>query len=311
VISKSISIIEVVSSIFINRTDIWYKQYVTKNGDTGYTCRGFDKQPLPALTDGHIQAHLDGRLTISTLAVSEAGTCKWICFDSDKADATLDRIDDFLRQVGLTPQRESKRTSKDGHSWLFFDKPIPADKAVMFWQFVKAAMQLTPEETHQIEYFPRSVDRTSQVRLPLGKHLKPGSGIDRGWFEGADHAIEAQIDYLVNIKPDDGAKIVRLADLYHALTPPARPAIYRQVSSREFIDHDLRPFIGPTRRSGKELIAACPLCQLEGGDNHGDNLRLSLDGKKVNCVKNGPNEYHKTSEIYAFFGLKSSFPSSC
>lgn len=294
---------EVVSSIFINRIDLWYKQYVTKDGDTGYTCRGFDKQPLPVLTGNHIQAHLDGRLTISAVAVSEAGTCKWICFDSDKADSTLDRIDDFLRQVGLTPHRESKRASKDGHSWLFLDKPIPADKAVMFWQFVKAALQLTPADTHQIEYFPRSSNRTSQVRLPLGKHLKPGSGIDRGWFEGAEQTIEAQIDYLAKIRPDDSDKVIRLADLYHALTPQAQSTMYKPEHNREFIDHDLRPFVGQTRRSGKELIAACPLCQLEGGDNHRDNLRLSLDGKRVNCVKNGPNQYHKTSEIYAFYGL--------
>lgn len=297
---------EVIWDLFVNRTDRWSRQYV-KRDELGqpqlhYSARGFDRQPLPALTEEHIQSHLDGNLTIAVPAVSTEGTGKWLCIDADKRNSGLEEAEKWLRDIGLTPHRESQRADRDGHLWILLDQSIPIIYIYNFLALLRASVFGDRDLVASgLEFYPKTATGITQVRLPLGVHLKPGAGKARGYFSEAEPTLEAQLAFLAGLVRDDHRRILRLAELYHSLTPTPKPKpVFPPRRQRETIA-DLRPYIGEYRQVGKELIAACPLCQLEGADNHGDNLRLSLDGSKVNCVKNGPNQHHKTSEIYAFF----------
>ena len=103
-------------SRFINHTGAYYRQW--SNGtEYGYVA----VYQVP--TVGIISSHLKGNITISVPALDENNNGRWLCFDSDKEDGNLDKLDSFLRQWGWQTIREGRRPGRDGHLWLLFDSP--------------------------------------------------------------------------------------------------------------------------------------------------------------------------------------------
>src|ERR1700679_2479349 len=126
-------------SRFINRQDVWFKQWVGRDGHGSYASQdpGMDTHggrfPYEPVTAQLIRRHFAGELTCAWPALDEQKCCKWLCFDSDVDDGALDRLEQFLRssEVNARPIREGRRPGRDGHLWLFFDHPVPAQKLIV------------------------------------------------------------------------------------------------------------------------------------------------------------------------------------
>lgn len=284
---------------FFNRDNIWFKQWAT-NDRCGY------KAIKESITPYLVSRHLRGTVTVAVPALSEDGRSKWLCWDSDASDGKLDRIETFLKLLHFNPLREGMRDGRDGHLWLFLDKPISTEIALLFNSFIMHNCSISERE---IEFFPKYKQNLSQIRLPLGIHRKAGAGNARGWFRDTDQEVLTQLRWLEQQPLDTADGVSRLSTHYQSelvkqgfYRRAKKPKHFNQFS--EACDINILNLLPEYRRLGKEYAAPCPLCRLEGRDKHGDNLRISLDGCKVNCVLGGPGKLHRTAQIYNFYRKK-------
>lgn len=280
---------------FINRTDIWFKQYAS-GGRYGYCCvKPGDNGYLPVNTD-LISKHLAGSLTMSLVATNAEGLCKWACWDSDTDAGHLDKIEALLKDWGFDSLREAKRYGRDGHSWLFFDHPVHAKDLLRFNIELLSHARLSGKD---VEFFPKSVNNFSQVRGPLGIHLKPGANRERGWFENAPKNIDDQLNWLAEQPLNSADKLLRITTELHKADHARRRLKPLNLLPRSY-DQPLTPILDlvtDKRKLGNDWATQCPLCAIEGHDDQRDNLRISLDGKKFCCVYGGPGQVHKAGDI--------------
>lgn len=103
---------------FFNRSNAYYEQW--RNGEK-FGLKAVRKPVSLQL----IASHLSGEITLSIPALSAESQCKWCCWDSDAESGDLDNVQALLQVHGWEAIRESKRPGRDGHLWLFFDKPVP------------------------------------------------------------------------------------------------------------------------------------------------------------------------------------------
>ncbi len=311
-------LVDVFFDRFINRTDIWYRQWCNSDR-TGYRCMSPDgeyhawEEGYQPVTRDLLVKHFNGDVTISTVAIDQSGKSRWCCWDSDNDDGRLFQIFTFLKELDFNPILEGRRDSRDGHLWLLFDQSINASDLLEFRDLVYRETGVAVQRVDSLEFFPKSVDKQSQVRLPLGINLKPEANKARGWFSEAPRSYDvsdvedtlcSQLQWLSLQPLDTAIGVHRLVSHYRSST--SRPVTTYSRSKtfnykREGSPVDIRPYIGSCKRIGGELVAACPLCRMEGRDRHGDNLRVSTDGLRMNCVFGGPNQIHKTSDLYQFF----------
>lgn len=282
---------------FVNRTDVWAKQYCSANS-FGYQYITPDKDDYSPLTLATIEKHLSGSLTLSLPTISADGMSKWCVWDSDQEDESIDSIFQYLKNLKLHPSREAKRPGRDGHLWLFFDTPISAANLLLFNSLVKNATKYSD----CVEFFPKSVNKLSQMRLPLGVHRKPEARRIIGWFEEAPKEISTQLKWLSIQGKDSSERICRLAAYWKEFQKPQQNNIrFKRLPVNNKEELNLMDIVQPQKRVGKDYAAPCPLCRIEGNDRHGDNLRLSSDGLRINCVFGGPNQVHKTVDIYNYY----------
>jgi len=293
-------LITIYISRFVNRRDIWGKQYITYDGLCQYACQKPDmdskggKYLYEPLTPGLIKRHLQGEITCALAAIDENYCSKWLCFDSDLADGSLDKLEAALKSWGVHVIREGRRPGRDGHLWVLFDQPIKANLLV---SLSDTMMRLAGVD--YIERFPKSFIGLSQVRAPLGINLKPEAKNARGWFEGVEQNIIAQLEWLA-VQPLNRAEdAIREAERFKNLvSKPIRSlslcnqykSIYRHpaINILDYVDY---------RQSGGEFVAQCPLCAGAGHDRHRDNLRIKPDGSIFCCVYGGPGQVHKAPDI--------------
>ncbi len=197
---------------FLNRMDAYAKQGV-KSGHCQYFAKYQD------ITPALFERHLSGLLTLGLPALDQNGFSRWCCFDSDKDDGNLDKIEKLLIQYNWHYVREGIRPGRDGHLWLFFSQPILAsDLRLIGRRFIEAA-GIAP---NSIEFFPKqdmpSYDSEKQrfkassiVRLPLGIHRKPGVD-DRGWFRDAPRDLDSQLKYICDQPYNPIAPVQLLAE---------------------------------------------------------------------------------------------------
>ena len=296
--SRREQLIAIYMERFINRLDVWSKQWVTTDGRGGYafqepsmsTYNGrFSYEPVSP----HLVArHLAGKVTCAWTAIEVNYCGKWICFDSDKADGALDALDTALRSWGVHVIREGRRPGRDGHLWILFDRPVRADQLITL-----ADAMMNHAGISGLERFPKSATTLSQVRGPLGINLKPEANGARGWFDGVEQNITAQLLWLaaqpLNRADDAIKEATRQA-------PPVRPVprlrTHGSYNYRGSECFNILKYV-EYRQQGNGFIAACPCCVADGHDQHRDNLRISLDGAKFCCVFGGPNEVHKVVQI--------------
>lgn len=313
--------------LFVNRTDLWGQQYSLKEGGVGYyihkpSCpseeSNFCKRGLDAcqqLCLGDIHSMVEGSLTISLPALDINGASKWCCWDFDAANGARSRLKSVLERMGLKSYEEATPSpGKEGHLWLFFQAPIQAELLLLFAQGVERAITADVSgfsySSSSIEFFPKYSDgRYSQIRAPLGKHRKADARNGYGYFEEVSPGIEKQLAFIQTVAKNNPSIITSAAEymrtVLHAeaseerekLSPRIKP-INTDYSPKEEVNalHYVE-----ARRSGKQWVAQCPLCALEGHDTHKNNLHISHDGLTFNCVYGGPNTTHKTIELVNYF----------
>ncbi len=285
-------------NLFVNRTDVWFRQWIDSSGKCQYSCMKPETRGYEPVTPTLIEKHLSGEVTASWPATDSNGMSKWCCWDHDSADGSLLKIAAVLEGAGLHPLFEGRRPGRDGHLWLLFDRPVDANHLIRLNEEV---MVHAGVPIHQVEFFPKSATKSGQVRGPLGVHRKPEAANTRGWFEDAPKDVEHQLQWLAIQRPNNSCIITRLAHYllardYQAMVRPIQQATADRQYQQSFTAFSIFDYGSSSRKVGHELAAPCPLCVREGHDKHGDNLRISHDGK-FNCVFGGPNEIHKVPDI--------------
>jgi predicted Zn-ribbon and HTH transcriptional regulator len=240
-----------------------------------------------------VRRHLAGWVTIGLYAINPETACsKWLAIDADYdgALAGLGRLAELMRADSLNPALEESR--RGGHLWLFMGEPVPAAR-IRVYVYDAAARAGVPiklaGKDDGIEIFPkqdalRPGEFGSAIRGPLGVHRGAGR---RFWFQGAARDLEAQMDYLISLPKLGTVDLARLIEGKPAL-PESRPGLAtgglpgnkaRGRRGFQILEHIQTKL----RRSGRNLITACPSCRAQGHDQAGDNLSISVDGEKYKC----------------------------
>lgn len=281
---------------YLNQRTVYFVQ---RPGGDGYICKDPSKDGFIPLDNERIVAHLAGTVTLSVVAIDESGNSIWCAWDNDHSDAALDALEAVLRRLGFFPIREAKRDGRDGHTWLIFDKPIEAARLIRVAEEIRRQLGW---KKGQVEFFPKSAGKLSQVRLPLGINRKPEAKGARGWFEDAPRTVPEQLAWFASQPLNDSARWNRIAEALERLDAETEKRARRQRkkqfnTQRNYEQVDIRQLAPDLKQRGGELVGPCPVCRLEGHDKHGDNLRVSLDGQKFSCVFGGPAAVHKASQI--------------
>lgn len=291
------TLIDVYYNRFVNRTDVYNEQWATQ---TQHGYRAVYEPVTPSL----IAQHIAGQITLSFPTLSKDAMCKWCCWDSDRADGKLDHLQSLLSQHGWIVVREGRRPGRDGHLWMFFDQPVSAIDVIRLAAIFQKAAGIAEGE---LEFFPKQASASkigSAVRGPLGVNRKPEAQGMRGWFDDAPKDALAQLEWLSAQTPNQAAMLAQLAQELRM-----RELANRRLPARAFREQEQRKnnqirsnqsilaLVENTRLLGKEHVAQCPLCAIEGHDKHRDNLHISLDGTKFCCVYGGPGQVHNAQDI--------------
>lgn len=292
-------LVEVYREKFLNREDVWFKQYVSNQ-----KCEYFAVKS----ESGHseiskvIRSHLQGELTAAWAAIDRDNKSRWCCWDSDLDADFLSKISELLDSWSFASIAEGRRDGREGHLWLFFDSPVSCMELLRFNKEVLAQCQIPADV---IEFFPKYADKFSQVRGPLGVHRKPGANNQRGWFNEEEPSLIQQLEYLAAVPMNAGWKISNIAKACFAIDKrlsaiaPATPNQERCARLPNAFDILALIPEHARRLRGNDWETQCPLCAAEGGDNHGDNLHIHRSGSPFTCVKDGPGKRHSAPQIAA------------
>lgn len=291
--------VEIYRLLFINRSDIWFRQWIDLQHKCQYSAVKPGSKRYEPVSDELIWRHLAGKVTCSWPAVDEGGNSRWVCWDSDHESGEIERLQRLLANWGMPSYREAMRPGRDGHLWMFLSQPAPAGDLILFNQ---EAFAHGGVENDAVEFFPKSADRFSQVRGPLGVHRKPGANGIRGWFQDAPASIDEQLQFLGQVQKVSPLLISRIAD--HQRQQASQNARQQKNQARysmKFVEDQsfrITDYINASqcKQIGRDLAAPCPVCRQEGRDKHGDNLRISPNGKYC-CVLGGPGQVHRQVDI--------------
>jgi len=126
--------IELFKSLFIGRSDVFAKYWVSRDGlkkgysPATYTFKGSDYIPV---SNEIIQQHLEGKIRLGTYVVVNQTMAKFLVIDLDKASFTEDAraIKQISSSLGLKPLFELSKSGNGIHIWYFFELPIKAKDA--------------------------------------------------------------------------------------------------------------------------------------------------------------------------------------
>ncbi len=139
------ALIEIYLSRLSNRSDIYAKQFVS--GDD------FQYYPVKARPTPEVMYHCFCEFyALGLYALSQDGLGKWVCFDCDVENNSLDILEDWLTEHHWHYFREGRRTGKSGHTWILFDKPIPGWALRVIGQTMLSKAGLTAAK---LELFPK------------------------------------------------------------------------------------------------------------------------------------------------------------
>src|SRR5579884_186249 len=195
--------------LFVNRR-AYTLQSARPHPETGrhYYFRPSDKRTGASLelTEGIIQRHLKGEITVGLYAINPGNQCcTWVAIDADYKNALEDllRLQYRLGQDGVEPALEMSR--RGGHLWIFLATPLLARDCRIYIHDVALRLEVPIKMSalrEGIEIFPKH-----DVIAPggFGNAIRGPLGIHRGasrrfWFYGADYTVEAQIAYLNRLR---------------------------------------------------------------------------------------------------------------
>lgn len=238
------------------------------------------------ITDRLLRQHLSGEVTLGVYSTNpEDSTCSWICWDIDnEQEEALSVLITYLHNHNLHPIRESVRTGRSGHLWLFLDAPLSSAVCCTFGSYLRFYSHLV------CEFFPKNATLKpgqlgNLVRLPLGRHQKPGAGNTIGLFKQCPLPdIETQLIWF-NRQPLNSAQLMsEICSKFPTVDtkkPPNRQNDRVYPIMQEFpVDWVW------TRTSGDEVIGRCPACMLSGFDNQNNNLSVNTKDNVLYCFRN-------------------------
>jgi hypothetical protein len=275
--------------LFVNRLALTVQS--EKPGDNGkhYYYRPKDGRRLSRET---IRKHIAGQVTIALYAINpQSQRSKWVAIDADYDNALEDllKLQWELHRDGVEAALEKSR--RGAHLWIFAEEPLLARDCRIYIYNLASRLRVPVKGggglAEGIEVFPRQdklrpEEFGNAIRGPLGVHRAVGK---RYWFYGADYTLEAQIEYLSQLKKITEAEMTRFVaglQMPEEFQPKPRIVLPAYDPSRhEFriLDH-----VGPVRRRSGNFWTRCPSCAQEGRDRSGDNLAISVaDPRKYKC----------------------------
>ncbi len=233
------------------------------------------KERIPLKSDT-IAAHISGWITLAFYAINpKSQACKWLAVDGDYATALddLKKLRETFAADGIEALSETSR--RGGHLWVFNKEPLPAGM-LRLYVLNKANMLGVPVKkrsaTDGIELFPRqdSVGKGefgNAIRAPFGVHR---ASMQRYWFEGALQNVDAQLELIRSVKRLSRAHLEQLTVGLQPVDPPMPKFQSKPISSRDngklVVVH-----LGRHRKSGKNYLTSCPVC-----DGNGRGMHLSV-----------------------------------
>lgn len=147
------------------------------------------------ITKADINSHLLGNKTLGVYTTREDQTAKWLCIDIDDLDTTI--VNDIAwriyKRFGPKSCVVEFSGSRGYHIWLFFSRPIPAERVTMLGRVLT--------DGYTLEIYPRQSEVSgvgNLVKLPLGIQRKTGN---RCWFVDKDFKpYDNQWEVLQNVR---------------------------------------------------------------------------------------------------------------
>ena len=233
------------------------------------------------ITPRDIQRHLVGEITLGIYAINpRTQRVKWMAIDADYRSALEDllKLQFELGQTGIQAALEQSR--RGGHLWIFFEEPVLAKHARIYIRHLAKRLSVEVKGSGAgdgIELFPKqdAVDDGqfgNAIRGPLGVHRASNR---RYWFYGAAYELEAQMEYLRNLRRVTDKQVRELISTIPD-DPPAWPRRHLEVrlDGPHFAILD---YIETRRRVGRNWVGRCPSCASVGRDRSKDNLAISVE----------------------------------
>ncbi len=231
-----------------------------------------------------VRRHLAGQITLGLYAINpDTQRVKWMGIDADYKRSLDDllKLQYELQQHGIQAALEQSR--RGGHLWILFEAPVLARHARVYIRHVAGRLAVQVKASGPmdgIELFPKQdrIEATqfgNAIRGPLGVHRAVNR---RYWFYGARHDLDAQMNYLRELRRVTEAQLTGLIsglEVDEVAGPvPRHPGKFGDGSHFQILDHLDR---GQLRRVGRNWVTQCPSCAAAGRDRGKDNLAISVD----------------------------------
>ncbi len=261
---------EAFTAQFIQRRDLYARQledgsYVRVN------------QPF---TVELMRAHLEGKITLGAYLLSLENTTRFVVLDADTDErwAQTRQLSAELAAQGLPTMLEASR--RGGHLWIFFDQPVPGDKARGFGLGLLQVFGM-----QDLEVYPRQerhVDGPgSLIRIPLGIHRKTGRRYGLVTPDGQlQGGFWQQAERLTHPRPVP-PEVVELYQ-YHP-QPVTRKEVNPELDQKyaRLKEIPLVEFIGQFVQLRPVASGAIGLCPFH--DDHHPSFGVNVKGNYWNC----------------------------
>ena len=192
--------------IFFGRNS-YYAVAANNEGTVSYSPR--EGQP----TDQQIEAHFAGEVCLGGYTLAPDSTVTWLCWDVDSTDLNKARniAADLSEKLGDIPHGIEVSGGKGYHIWVFFDKPVPAERAKNAGLAIREMTGAPASGNPHVEVYPKqaaltaSTPRGNLVKMPLGLHPRTHNAsffVDRenGWETGQPLDALAILNNVVSIE---------------------------------------------------------------------------------------------------------------
>lgn len=240
------------------------------------------------MTDETIRRHMEGEVTVGLYAINPSTQrCKWVAIDADYKNAMEDllKLQYHLGQDRVQPALEMSK--RGGHLWIFLATPLLARECRIYIHDLALRLGVPVKGTgltDGIEVFPKHDaigpgDFGNAIRGPLGVHRGANR---RFWFFGADYTLEAQMEYLNDLRKvteDELRKFIAGKEPPRSQSVPrlTRSVPVRRQSGNARFEFRILEHVGRVRKVGRNYVTRCPSCAECGRDRCGDNLAILIE----------------------------------
>jgi len=237
------------------------------------------------LNEKTISDHMEGKITIGLYAINPANQrCKWVAIDADYTNAMEDLIKLQYHLGGDRVDSALEMSKRGGHLWIFLAAPLLARKCRIYIYDLACRLGVPVKGSglaEGIEVFPK---HDAIAAGAFGNALRGPLGVHRGakrrfWFYGADYTLEAQMQFLKQLRRVTEDELDRFTDgkdlpaNVGKARPEAEP-IRGQGTERSRTAFCILDHVGRTRIVGKNHVTRCPSCAQAGRDRGSDNLAI-------------------------------------